>query len=1221
MADFGQIGEAFVDIRANFGTFQKDLSGSQRKLGRSLQTIGQGFTNVGSKLTVGLTLPLIAAAATAVKFGSDFESGFAGVRKTVEATEKQFGELRTGFRELAKQTGTSAVEILGIGEAAGQLGIETKNILGFTRVMADLGVTTNLSAQEAATALARLANITQLPQDQFDRLGSTIVDLGNNLATTEREIVEFGLRIAGAGKQVGLSEAEILAFGAALSSVGVRAEAGGTAISKTFIKIASAIADGGEVLDEFARVAGLSVEDFKVAFETDAAGATVTFIEGLKKLSDEGQNVFGVLEDLGLQDQRLRDALLRAAGAGDLLRKSLEIGSRAFEENTALAKEAEQRYATFESQIAMLGEEFKDIAVTIFTSLRPVIVEQIIPLTRSVLGFVAGLAEGFAKLPKPVKTAAIALVALLAALGPIIVVVGTLVSSLGTIVLTFGGIAGATGLAGAGVIGFSGIMAGLVPILLAVGSAAVVVGVAFAPLTVGIKLQDAVVQFLLIDQQMERVAETANTTVLDSFNRLRETVRDIKFPPELGEELDRLFAQFQDTGDVELFRLGLENVGLEMIQVAGEAQAVQEEIDKLAETEKKAEEETKKLAEAQKEASETAEKLAESAKKLAEEQKRAAEATFNTLQPFRSLNEQFKLAEAGGATATQFVLAFREELKTAGEEAGTTAALMEALGISIDELSPDLQSAIKSLEETEKKIQGLALAGLEFMDLPLAQSVEDFKEQLENLQTPNTAAIRNAEALNNAWKDLRRRTTEASIEILSLEIEIKAYLKAGATAEQVTDKFGSRISKAEKQSELFGKTLGQNTKEMIKFGKQAKETADFADNFQKQWNTAMGNVLGSFIESITEMDFSFRRFGRSLVDTIKSLARTVIGTFIGSLFKPILKLGQRFAENLSGTILSGLTGGEAPAGGLLGGLDFGGTFKGIGASISGAFKSAIPFLTNPITLAVAGIGLAIFGAFKLFTKTPLEAGIKEVTRDFGVSVSEDTLEGFTKGLGLSEEQFKPIRKEILYSPEAFKNVLLPAAQATGQVDQLVAKFGQLAAFGKVYELSGAAAKAAAGDFSDFNKQFMDIFKDSNALTAQFGDDLKGLLVGTPEEKAEAVGEAVETAQTGELLGDIFVDRLDALIELFGEGLETLSDKLSEIVDRLTALIEGPVEIEGLEVEPMGGTFNIFIEAINAESFRDFMAGDGGDVFINEILLRRQQQMVEIVQTGSKGTEE
>lgn len=147
---------------------------------------------------------------------------------------------------MAKEMPTSAVEIAGVAEAAGQLGIQTDNILGFTKTMVMLGDSTNLSADEAATALARLANITGMPQDSFQKLGSTIVALGNNFATTESEITAMGLRIAGAGSQVGMTEAQIMSFSAALSSVGIEAEAGGSAFSTLLSNMQLAVETGSE---------------------------------------------------------------------------------------------------------------------------------------------------------------------------------------------------------------------------------------------------------------------------------------------------------------------------------------------------------------------------------------------------------------------------------------------------------------------------------------------------------------------------------------------------------------------------------------------------------------------------------------------------------------------------------------------------------------------------------------------------------------------------------------------------------------------------------------------------------------------------------------------------------------------------------------------------------------------------------------------------------------
>ena len=133
-------------------------------------------------------------------------------------------ELKQGIRDMAKEIPSTTTEISAVAEAAGQLGIETDNVLEFSKTIIDLGNATNLSAEQGATQLARFANIMQMSQKDFSKLGSSIVALGNNFATTESEIVEMAMRLAGAGKQVGFTEGEVMGLATALSSVGVEAE-------------------------------------------------------------------------------------------------------------------------------------------------------------------------------------------------------------------------------------------------------------------------------------------------------------------------------------------------------------------------------------------------------------------------------------------------------------------------------------------------------------------------------------------------------------------------------------------------------------------------------------------------------------------------------------------------------------------------------------------------------------------------------------------------------------------------------------------------------------------------------------------------------------------------------------------------------------------------------------------------------------------------------------
>ena len=123
----------------------------------------------------------------------------------------------------------------------GQLGVPTQDLLAFTEAVAMLSVSTNLTSEAAATDFARISNITQEPLKNIDRMGSTVVALGNNFATTEREIVNFTTNIAGAGEIVGLTTSQIFAISTAFTSVGIEAEAGGTATQKVLLAINNAV--------------------------------------------------------------------------------------------------------------------------------------------------------------------------------------------------------------------------------------------------------------------------------------------------------------------------------------------------------------------------------------------------------------------------------------------------------------------------------------------------------------------------------------------------------------------------------------------------------------------------------------------------------------------------------------------------------------------------------------------------------------------------------------------------------------------------------------------------------------------------------------------------------------------------------------------------------------------------------------------------------------------
>jgi len=400
---------------------QKQIDGLEKSVGRNLDSISEKFTDIGKKMTV-VSAGIIAGLGASVKASIDFESAFAGVLKTVDGTTEQLDNLKQGIIDMSKEIPASTTEIAKVAEAAGQLGIETDRILEFTRTMIDLGESTNLSSEQASTALARFANITQMSQKDFDRLGSTIVALGNNFATTEAEITEMALRLAGVGKQVGLSEAEILALSTALSSVGIEAQAGGSAFSRLLSNIQLAVETGGEDLRNFAAVAGMSAEQFANAFRDDAVNALNLFIQGLSNTESNGMSAIAVLDKMGITEIRLRDAILRASSASDLFTEAVKLGNQAWIDNTALTEEAGRRYQTTASQIAILKNNLVDVG--------RVIGDIMLPIINSMVARLKDMLNAISNLNPVIVKIGVAIAGITAALGPAMLALGQLLKIL-----------------------------------------------------------------------------------------------------------------------------------------------------------------------------------------------------------------------------------------------------------------------------------------------------------------------------------------------------------------------------------------------------------------------------------------------------------------------------------------------------------------------------------------------------------------------------------------------------------------------------------------------------------------------------------------------------------------------------------------------------------------------------------------------------------------------
>jgi TP901 family phage tail tape measure protein len=440
----GVIANLVVRIAADVQPLDSDL----RQLGKRFDAVGKDLKTVGVGLTAAITAPLVGLAAFAGKVASDFDSAFANVRKTVDATAGELDTLKQGIRDLAKDIPVAADELANIAALGGQFGVSTAGLLGFTETVARLGVALDgISTDEAAEALAQIANITNTSEAEFSNLASTLVDLGNKGASSEATILDLAKRLSAAGTQAGLSAADVFGLGAALANLGVEAESGGTALSKTLRNISKAVSTGGADLANFAKVAGMTSDQFATMFREGRATEAITAVlEGFGRLQQEGVNLTGVFEQLELTDSRQQDALSRLAGAHGEVTTQIKNANQAFRENAALNDESTKKFATFENQLKLVQNKLYDVAITIGEPILraiTVLLDKLDPLFDGL----ATLAGWFGKLPFPVQAVALAIGAVAAAVGPALILIGQMSIGLGAIFKGSTAAAGGLGLA------------------------------------------------------------------------------------------------------------------------------------------------------------------------------------------------------------------------------------------------------------------------------------------------------------------------------------------------------------------------------------------------------------------------------------------------------------------------------------------------------------------------------------------------------------------------------------------------------------------------------------------------------------------------------------------------------------------------------------------------------------------------------------------------------
>lgn len=301
-------GTRFASVTGEVTRNTNGLFGSLNQVDGSLANARYAMHDVS--MTAGMMGAAITAAmGGAVHAVAEYETGMANIERTGELSKQQAAQLRDEFVGLAQEIPLAFGELSRIGELGGQLNVSADKLADFTESVAMMSATTDVSVDASATAFGRLDALLPDVQGQYNRLGSSILKVGINSVATESEIISTTSQIAAAGSAAGMTASQVIGLSASFASLGVAPESARGTVIRVLGLMNAAVSEGGEKLDNFARVADVSADTFKKSWGTeDFTNTFVKFLEGVNK---EGNGAQLAIKGLGISAARDQNNLLK----------------------------------------------------------------------------------------------------------------------------------------------------------------------------------------------------------------------------------------------------------------------------------------------------------------------------------------------------------------------------------------------------------------------------------------------------------------------------------------------------------------------------------------------------------------------------------------------------------------------------------------------------------------------------------------------------------------------------------------------------------------------------------------------------------------------------------------------------------------------------------------------------------------------------------------------
>lgn len=365
--------------------FGKDkLSANLGKMTAKLNKFGKAAKNIGSTLSTRVSLPIVALGAISTKVFMGFDDSMRKVQAVTGATGAQFNEMTALAEEMGRTTRFTASQAAEGMTFLGMAGLSVDKVMQALPGTLQLAAAGGIELAEAADIATNVMSAMKLPVSDLGRINDVLAHTQANANTNILEMAEALEPVAGTARSLGLDLESLVAMIGQLANVGTKGSKAGRQLMNAFL--------------EFSKKTGRPVTEFS-QFIDELNQKNVSATEIMSKFGKVGgKAIVALMAEGGTKVRSFTKDLQNSQGAAAKMAATMEAG--------------------IGGTMRKVKSALEGVAITIGRALTPVLLK--------VAEFITRLTEKFQALSPRTQRIILIVLVLVAAIGPLLVIVGSL---------------------------------------------------------------------------------------------------------------------------------------------------------------------------------------------------------------------------------------------------------------------------------------------------------------------------------------------------------------------------------------------------------------------------------------------------------------------------------------------------------------------------------------------------------------------------------------------------------------------------------------------------------------------------------------------------------------------------------------------------------------------------------------------------------------------------